>query len=43
MSDKTFPRWLDGEEGYGLNTELKDNKVNSPAKKSKADEKEQKT
>lgn len=41
MSDKTFLRWLDGEEGYGLNTELKDNKVKSPAKKAKADEKEQ--
>ena len=41
MSDKTFLRWLDGEEGYGLKTELKDNKVKSTAKKAKADEKEQ--
>lgn len=41
MSDKSFLRWLDGEEGYSLKTELKDNKVKTSAKKAKADEKEQ--
>ena len=41
MSDKTFLRWLDGEQGYGLNTELKDNKVKTGVEKAKPDEKTQ--
>ena len=39
MSDKSFLRWLDGEQGYGLSTELRDNKEKVKAAKPKADEK----
>lgn len=39
MSDKSFLRWLDGEQGYSLNTDLRDNKVKAKAEKSKKDEK----
>lgn len=41
MSDKSFLRWLDGEQGYGLSTELRDNKPAEKAAKPKADEKAQ--
>lgn len=43
MSDKSFLRWLDGEQGYSLNTDLRDNKVKTKAEKSKKDEKAQLT
>ena len=43
MSDKSFLRWLDGEQGYSLNTDLRDNKVKTKAAKSKKDEKAQLT
>lgn len=39
MSDKSFLRWLDGEQGYSLNTDLRDNKVKAVKEKAKADEK----
>ena len=41
MSDKNFLRWLDGEQGYGLSTGLRDNKLRAKAAKPKADEKAQ--
>ena len=35
MSDKSFLRWLDGEQGYSLNTDLRDNKVKAVKEKAK--------
>ena len=41
MSDKSFLRWLDGEQGYGLSTGLRDNKGKAKTQKPKLDEKAQ--
>ena len=41
MSDKSFLRWLDGEQGYGLSTGLRENKSKAKPRKSKIDEKAQ--